>query len=220
MGDSGSILIIGGIVVIGGIFAWKFVQNGGLNNLGGAPAPAPTAPVTPAADTSTTPSDVNAIKQPVNQTVINNYKIDFQNKFGKTYKPSNDTIVLFTSFDTRRYLRDSGYRKSIVIVINRMPSKERSYWQGVMRDLDRQLDDRNDDDNRGPPKRPKPKCVQHMMCAMNTHWNDDLCKCVPNTVPSPNIKVDDFGRKIIVDGATSRYSSSTLVNNLGKVNYW
>lgn len=64
-------------------------------------------------------------------------------------------------------------------------------------------------------------CVQTVMCAMNTHWDINKCKCVPNSLPTPNINVDSVtGQKIVVDGASSSYSRSTLVNNLRHISYY
>lgn len=221
------VLLVGGLAVGG----FMLMRNGGFSGLFGPPlAPSPPVVATPPPldDTPTTPSDTNAIKpDPTvinNTTIINNYPVEFARRYPQI-KPSHDTTILFTSFNQSRYISSDDYRRQIVIIVNRMPSRERDFWKDVLRRLDRYISDKDRNRNKPPvivvpPPKPKP-CVQHAMCPMNSHWDTHLCKCVTNSVPLPNTTPDHDGHggDHLVDGASSNYSWSRMTNT-NKINYW
>ena len=236
------ILVVGGLAV-GGIM---FMRSGGFANLFPAPVVADPTPVitTPPPSTTDAPApanDVNAIKPDttiINNTIINNYQAEFLRRY-PSMRPSRDTTTLFINFQQNRYLADDDYRRQIIIVVNRMPSRERDFWKDVLRRLDRYIKDTEKNRHKPPviiippgggggrPPRPQPRpqpqpkpCVQTVMCAANSHWDTHQCKCVVNTVPLPNTNPHPHdGRDTLVDGASSNYSRSRLVN-VNKLSYW
>lgn len=229
------ILVVGGLAV-GGIM---FMRSGGFANLF-PPPPEPAAPVitTPPPSTTDAPApanDINAIKPDttiINNTIINNYQAEFSRRY-PSMRPSRDTTTLFINFQQNRYLIDDDYRRQIVIIVNRMPSRERDFWKDVFRRLDGYIKDTDKNRHKPPviiippgrPPRPVPKpgpkpCVQTVMCAANSHWDTHQCKCVVNSVPLPNTNPHPHdGRDMLVDGASSNYSRSRLVN-VNKLSYW
>lgn len=228
MGDNSLVLVA--LIAVGGFLGYKYISGMKGSSDGTAissdktvPAdlPPPSAADTAAKTAASSPAAVDSAQKDItsNQTVNNNYYInDFSAKIGPGITISPFNRILLVGFNADKYMHNSRYRRSVNIVIDAIPNKrERDYWDDLTDALDREIKRQKIQDEqrkRVPKPVPKPQpCRQKAMCAMNTHWDDNLCKCVPNTVPMPNTHND--GR--LVDGAHSNYSRNTLVNNPGRL---